>query len=343
MAFRDIVGHQRPITWLQTAVTTNHLGHAYLFHGEPTIGKRLTAIALAQYLHCEAPQGAPTPDACSLCRSCHQIAQTTHPDCLLIQPEDPQKQNPRITIDQIRDIEHLVIYRPLVGSHKVCLIDPADSMTQEAANALLKTLEDPPDHCLFLLISSRPEPLLPTIRSRCITLRFSPLPASSIYEFLKNQTDMEDTDAKLIAAFSEGRLGSALSCDLTELKVKLRQYWALLFGEHTASASRVMDMSESLVKSNQVQEAIHWFWAGLRDLLLLTLDHSLAPALYTEQETALRQLAQHMTPFSILPLIHELNQLERGQQRNFNMQIGLEQFFFHLHDQLGLSLSQELV
>jgi DNA polymerase-3 subunit delta' len=343
MAFRDIVGHQRPIKWLQTAVTTNHLGHAYLFHGEPAIGKRLTAIALAQYLHCEAPQDAPTPDACGLCRSCHQIAQATHPDFLLIQPEDEQKYNPKITIGQIRDIEHLVIYRPLVGSHKVCLIDQADSMTQEASNALLKTLEDPPDHCLFLLISSRPEHLLTTIRSRCITLRFSPLPGTDIYEFLRNRTEREDTDAQLIAAFSEGRLGSALSCDPTELQVKLRQYWALLFGEHTASASRVIDMSEGLVKSNQVQEAIHWFWSGLRDLLLLTLDKSSSPTLYKDQETALRQLAGQMTPFSILSLIHELNQLERGQQRNLNVQIGLEQFFFHLHDQLEISRLQEPV
>jgi len=343
MAFRDIVGHQRPIKWLQTAVTTNHLGHAYLFHGEPTIGKRLTAIALAQYLHCEAPQDAPTPDACGLCRSCHQIAQATHPDFLLIQPEDAQKHNSKITINQIRDIEHLVIYRPLMGSYKVCLIDQADSMTQEAANALLKTLEDPPDHCLFLLISSRPEHLLTTIRSRCITLRFAPLPSAVIYEFLKNRTDMEATDAQLIAAFSEGRLGSALSCDPTELKVKLRQYWALLFGEHTASVSGVMDMSEGLVKSNQVQEAIHWFWSGLRDLLLLTLDNSLSPTLYKDQDTALRRLAQQMTPHFILSLIQELNQLERGQQRNVNMQIGLEQFFFHLHDQLELSRSQKFV
>ncbi|WP_342348298.1 DNA polymerase III subunit delta' [uncultured Nitrospira sp.] len=342
MAFRDLVGHQQPIKWLQTAVSTNHLGHAYLFHGEPTIGKRLTAIALAQYLHCEVPQVAPTPDACGLCRSCHQIAQATHPDFLLVQPEDTQKQNPKITIDQIRDIEHLVIYRPLLGSHKICLIDQADSMTTEAANALLKTLEDPPDHCLFLLITSRPEHLLPTIRSRCITLRFAPLPSSSIYEFLRERTDREASDARLIAAFAEGRLGSALSCDPTELKVKLRQYWALLFGEHTKSASRVMDMSEGLVKSNQVQEAIHWFWAGLRDLLLLNLDHSLSPTLYQDQEAALRELAQQITPSSLLTLIHELNQLERGQQRNLNVQIGLEQFFFHLHDQLKLSHSPEL-
>jgi DNA polymerase-3 subunit delta' len=343
MAFREIVGHQRPIKWLQTAVTTNHLGHAYLFHGEPTIGKRLTAIALAQYLHCEAPQDAPTTDACGLCRSCHQIAQATHPDFLFIHPEDIQKHNPKITIDQIRNIEHLVIYRPLMGSHKICLIDQADSMTQEAANALLKTLEDPPDHCLFLLIASHPEHLLPTLRSRCIALRFSPLSSASIYEFLRNRTDREEADAQLIAAFSEGRLGSALSCDPIELKVKLRQYWALLFGEHTPTASQVMDMSEGLVKSNQVQEAIHWFWSGLRDLLLLTLDHSISPTLYKDQETALRQLARQMTPESILPLIQELNQLERGHLRNLNMQIGLEQFFFHLHDQLELTLSQKPV
>jgi DNA polymerase-3 subunit delta' len=230
-----------------------------------------------------------------------------------------------------------------MGSHKICLIDQADSMTQEAANALLKTLEDPPDHCLFLLIASHPEHLLPTLRSRCIALRFSPLSSASIYEFLRNRTDREEADAQLIAAFSEGRLGSALSCDPIELKVKLRQYWALLFGEHTPTASQVMDMSEGLVKSNQVQEAIHWFWSGLRDLLLLTLDHSISPTLYKDQETALRQLARQMPPESILPLIQELNQLERGHLRNLNMQIGLEQFFFHLHDQLELTLSQKPV
>jgi DNA polymerase-3 subunit delta' len=340
MAFRDIVGHPRPIKWLQTAVTTHHLGHAYLFHGEPTIGKRLTAFALAQYLHCEAPENNPTPDACGFCRSCHQIVQTTHPDFLLIQPEDEQKQNPKITISQIRDIEHLVIYRPLVGSHKICLIDQADAMTQEAANALLKTLEDPPDHCLFVLISSRPEHLLSTIRSRCMTLRFSALPSASVYEFLRTRTDQASADIQLIAAFSEGRLGSALACDPKELKIKLRQYWDLLFGEHPASASRIIDMSEGLVKAQQVQEAIHWFWAGLRDLLVLNLNASTAPSLFKDQETDLRRLAEQMTPHSILPLMQELHQLERGQFRNLNMQIGLEQFFFHLRDQLELSHSQ---
>lgn len=343
MAFRDIVGHERPVKWLRTAVASDHVGHAYLFHGEPAIGKRLTAIALAQYLHCEALEETPHPDACGVCRSCHQIVQVTHPDYLIIQPEDEQKQNPKITINQIRDIEHLVIYRPLVGSHKICLIDPADSLTPEAANALLKTLEDPPDHCLFLLITSRPEHLLMTIRSRCIPLRFSPLPSARLSECLRARTDRSPADVQLMTAFSEGRLGVALTGDPEDVKVKLRQYWDLLFGKPNASASRIMDISEGLVKSHQIQEAIHWFWAGLRDLFMLTLDPSSSPALYKDQEPALRQLAREMTPSSILPLMHELNQLERGQHRNLNIQIGLEQFFFHLHDQLKFAHSQKPV
>jgi len=334
MPFHTIIGHHRPIKWLQTAVTTNHLGHAYLFHGEPAIGKRQTAIALTQLLHCDMPQTGSAPDAGGTGRACHQVEQAIHPDCVIIQPEDGQKQNPKIKVDQIRAIEHLVIYRPLVGSHKVCLIDEADTMTTEAANALLKTLEDPPDHCLFLLMSSRPEHLLPTIRSRCIALRFSPLPIDDIYEYVMQHSSLESSQARLVANFSEGRLGQALQLDPDELQVKLRQYWALLFGEHSVSATHVFDMSESLVKSHQVQEAIHWFQQGLRDLLFLALDETNAPALYREQEPALRQLAQHITPSTILELSQELNQLERGQQRNLNMQVGLEQFFFHLHDHL---------
>ncbi len=334
MPFHTIIGHQRPIKWLQTAVATNHLGHAYLFHGEPAIGKRQTALALAQLLHCENPQGDTTPDACGTCRSCHQIQQAIHPDCLIIQPENGQKQNSRIKIDQIRAIEHVVIYRPLVGSYKICVIDEADTMTVEAANALLKTLEDPPDHCLFLVISSRPEHLLPTIRSRCIALRFAPLAVHVIDEFLRQHSTMTSSDAQLVSTFSEGRLGQAIQQDPEELSIKRRQYGTLLFGNHLTSAAQIFDISESLVKANQVNEAIHWFYQGLRDVLLLALDESKSPLLYWDQESALRQLSRRLSPSAIVELLQELIRLEHGQQRNLNIQIGLEQFFFLLQDHL---------
>ncbi len=333
MPFQTIIGHDRPISWLQTAVKIGRLGHAYLFHGEPAIGKRLTAIALTQWLLCERPPTDPLLDACGTCQACHQVEQAIHPDFVIIQPEDGQKQNPKIKIDQIRGIEQLVIYRPLMGSHKICLIDEAETMTTEAANALLKTLEDPPDHCLFLLISSRPEQLLPTIRSRCLALRFFPLPVTAVEEVLKQRISMPDKDARLVANISEGRLGQALRLDPEELRVKLRQYWALLFGESATATSHIFHTSESLVKSHEVPDAIYWFQQGLRDLLLLSLEESNPPEVYCDQEPALRELAHHMPPSVLIELSHELDQLERGQHRNINLQIGLEQFFFHLQNQ----------
>jgi hypothetical protein len=154
---------------------------------------------------------------------------------------------------------------------------------------------------------------------------------------------MDPADAQFVATFSEGRLGPSLQIDPTELKIKLHQYWALLFGAPPASAARVFDMSEGLVKSHQVQEALHWFWLALRDLLFLALDSTRSPMVYREQESTLRNLAKTTTPSAILQLIQELNQLERGQHRNLNLQIGLEQFFFHLHDQTSLAISHEPV
>ena len=107
------------------------------------IGKRLTAIRLAQALNCEQPPEAEALDSCGHCRSCRQIDARTHPDFFVIEP-DPEQATPQIKIEQVREIEQQFIYRPLIGERKICLIDDADRMTIGAANALLKTLEEPP-------------------------------------------------------------------------------------------------------------------------------------------------------------------------------------------------------
>ncbi|MDR4493626.1 MAG: DNA polymerase III subunit delta' [Nitrospirales bacterium] len=341
MTFREIQGHQRPIRWLQHAVASNHLGHAYLFHGEEAIGKRLVALALTKFLHCERPIDDPLPDACGDCRACHQIAQGTHPDFLSITTEDEQKQNPKIKIDQIRALEHFVIYRPLVAIRKICLIDHADTMTVEAVNALLKTLEDPPDHCIFLLTSSRPEHMLATIRSRCMTMKFSPLSLSETSEFLRTRTKLQQADRQLLASFSEGRLGKALQITPEDLRIQLRQYWALLFGDLPKSPSTIMDMCEDLVKSDQVREAIRWFRFVLRELLLVHLNREHRSLFFPDQTSALLRLSETIDLSDLLDCLNELEKLERGQQRNVNMQLGLEQFFFHLQDHMGNKALQE--
>ena len=134
MPFHEITGHAHPIAVLQAAVSHDRLGHAYLFHGEEAIGKRLTAVHLAQALNCEQPPSPDGLDSCGACRACLQIAARTHPDFITIDP-DRELANPAIKIEQIREIEQQFVYRPLMGERKICLIDDADRMTIGAANA----------------------------------------------------------------------------------------------------------------------------------------------------------------------------------------------------------------
>src|SRR5438093_677039 len=170
MPFLDLIGHERPTAILKASILHDRVAHAYLFFGEDRIGKRLAALRFAQAINCEIDYGPGGPDACGACRSCRQIEARTHPDFLLIEP-DQEQANPQIKIEQIRELEQQLVYHPLVGRRKVCLIDEADRMTPGAANALLKTLEEPPDHSLLLLITSRPSALLATVRSRCHGIR----------------------------------------------------------------------------------------------------------------------------------------------------------------------------
>src|SRR5579885_1746470 len=132
MPFSDVIGHERPKAVLKAALRNDRIAHAYLFHGEPGIGKRLMAFRLAQAINCEAPQSEDAFDTCGLCRSCRQIEGLTHPDFILIAPNQEQS-NPQIKIEEIRALEEQMIYRPLVGQRRVVIIDDADRMTLGAA------------------------------------------------------------------------------------------------------------------------------------------------------------------------------------------------------------------
>ena len=134
MPFADVIGQEGPKKKIRTALAQQAIGHAYLFSGDEGIGKRLMAVRFAQALSCETPPSSSQPDSCGQCRTCRQIASGTWPDFLVIEPEQ-EKANPQIKIDQVREIERHVIYRPLLSARKICVIDDADRLTANAANA----------------------------------------------------------------------------------------------------------------------------------------------------------------------------------------------------------------
>ena len=187
MFFRQILGQERVISHLRTAREKGRLSHAYLFLGPEGVGRASTARALAAALNCLTPRE--DGDACGACASCRRLAAGTHPDFLVIEPtpEALQKQRPQIKIGQIREFCRVTNYPPLGDGWRVVLIKPAEAMNEEAANALLKTLEEPPERHLLVLTAQAEADLLPTIVSRCHKLAFAPLPAALVARELEER------------------------------------------------------------------------------------------------------------------------------------------------------------
>lgn len=205
MPFRDIIGQDRAIDMLTGALRRGRVSGAYLFRGEEGVGKRLTALAFAKALNCREKGD----DACDECDSCGKIDAAVHPDVLMLSPVERL-----IRIDEIRKIDDALSFHPFEGLRKVIIVDDAESMNIAAANAFLKTLEEPPAESVIILISPRPDLLPPTIRSRCSQVRFSTLSTDFCREVIQDKVPKPEVD--LLARLSMGRPGRALSGDLKE-------------------------------------------------------------------------------------------------------------------------------
>jgi len=336
MPFRDCLSHHTSIASLQAAVSHQRLAHAYLFHGEEAIGKRLTALRLTQALSCERPSDADRIDSCGACRSCRQIEAYTHPDFFVIEP-DPEQATRQIKIEQIREIEHQIMYRPLVAERKICLIDDADRMTIGAANALLKTLEEPPEHSLFLVISSRPAALPATIRSRCQALRFLTPARTQVEAALILQRELSPADARFLAIISEGRLGEALTADVNDTRTRQREFLDLVRPQSLQSIGSILTSAEAIAKADRAQDVFAWLARWIRDLVLIQVEGDREQLLYVEDLKTLETYARQADTEQLLDLLREIEMTEQRVTRNLNLHMALETILLRLRQALGLS------
>jgi DNA polymerase-3 subunit delta' len=213
--FRTIVGHRRLLSLLSGAVARDTLPPALLLAGPAGIGKRRSAVALAETVNCLKPEttGEFARDSCGECPACRRIQRGVHPDVILIEPGDMGS----IKIEQVRDVIDRAEFRPFEGRRRVVIINDADGLMPAAQNALLKTLEEPPSASIFLLVSSIPDALLPTVRSRCPKLRFAPLSASEVVDVLTRDHQYGEQDARAVAVDAEGSVGRALEAESADL------------------------------------------------------------------------------------------------------------------------------
>ena len=216
MRFSDIQGQERALHFLSQVIAKKKMPHAYLFTGIPGVGKKTTARALAMALNCVSPQQG---DACGSCPSCRKILHGNAPDFQLIQPEGN-----KIKISQIRELNQELSFAPLSARYRVFVICRSELMTAEAANAFLKTLEEPPPDNIFILTASEPLDLLPTVVSRCQIVSFQPLPRAVVAGWIREKKGLSENDADIIAGLSGGSLGRALTMTESEFLEK-REKW----------------------------------------------------------------------------------------------------------------------
>ncbi len=214
MPFRDLDGHSRLLDLTARAAMRGSLPPSLIFAGPEGVGKRRAAIALAQLFNCASPAGLEAnagPDACGHCSPCRRIGRGVHADVLIIEPGGTGS----IKVDQARQIIERSAYRPYEGRRRLVILDDADGMEVSAQNALLKTLEEPPDASTFVLVTARPEMLLPTVQSRCQRLRFGPLSPGEVAAVLMRDHGFAGTDAQAAALLAGGSIRRALDADTT--------------------------------------------------------------------------------------------------------------------------------
>jgi DNA polymerase-3 subunit delta' len=231
MPFRAVIGHKRLLQLLSRAVARGSLPPSLLLSGVEGVGKRQVASALAEALNCLSPVASDAivadglaVDACGRCGACRRIAKGAHPDVIAIEPEETGS----IKIQAIRDAINAAGFRPFEGRRRVVIVDGADALTTPAQTALLKTLEEPPPASVFILVTARPDVLLPTTRSRCVQLRFGRLTPGEIAAALIARGACGASEAHAVAALADGSLGRALAAGASDLaQVRAAAYDAL--------------------------------------------------------------------------------------------------------------------
>jgi DNA polymerase-3 subunit delta' len=286
-----ILGQPAALALLQRAIAQDRVAHAYAFVGPSGVGRRLAAVAFAQAALCPAR-------GCGACATCRRVAAGQFPDCQIIVPTPPRdnpKGTPTIRIEQIRELERAAALAPLEGARKVFVVDDAERMTLPTAQALLKTLEEPPPRTLLVLIVANPRALPPTVLSRCQRVRFGPLGEADGARLLEDR-GIPPAASALLARLAQGRPGLALETDLETLKAR-RQAALALAAEPRVRLGVALDAAPT--DRPTVAAYLEFYWSWYRDALCLAAGGSATLLVHADQEVALRALAARV-PIPVL-------------------------------------------
>lgn len=317
----QVVGHETAVALLQYSIASERVAHAYLLTGPPQIGKTTLATNLAQALNCRS-ESRP----CGDCSSCQRIARYVHPDVRLIEPEGDS-----IKIEQVRAMQREVTLSPYEGRWRVYILCQFEKATREAANCLLKTLEEPPEHVVLVLTAPEPDLLLPTIVSRCQILPLRPLPVPQVIQALRERWAADEEQASLLGKLSAGRIGWAVMAH-RDREVLIRRERRLAALQDTMAGGRLerLRYAQQLSRrSESIPEILDLWLSWWRDLLLLRTGRS-ESVVNVDQISVLQQQARCYPTGQIKDFIQAIRAAQQQMQQNVNAQLALEVLFLSM-------------
>lgn len=321
--WNDIVGHGDTVRILKNMLAASKTPHAMLFSGPAGIGKMLVARAMAAGLLCGGSLARP----CGECPSCRLLAQGTHPDLVVLGDDGAS-----LKIDQIRALQHEASLAPYHGGGRVMVIEGAQRLTTQAANSLLKILEEPPAGTVFILTTGSPHALLPTIVSRCRNFSFRPLAVAELISLLRNRGEAEGR-AVMAASLSGGRVGEALAV-LAEDGLALRDRAVELVAALPAGgASMVWDESQALDKLSDADRGmlLHRLNQVLRDLMVIANGQD-SLAMNRDIAGRLREMAAAWDDARLDKALEIVREAGRAMEGNANTRLTCEAMLINLVD-----------
>ncbi len=317
--FTDIVGQEQLKEHLQNAIAMNKVSHAYIINGERNAGKEFIAKVFAMTLQCEKGETEP----CGECHSCKQALGNNQPDIIYISHEKPNT----IGVEDIRSqINNDIGIKPYSSPRKIYIINEGEKMTPQAQNALLKTLEEPPEYAVILILTTNVEALLPTVLSRCVALYMKPVPDALVKKYLMEQLAIPDYKANICVAFARGNIGKAKLLASSEEFEKVKD-------EAISLVKNINDMEiHEIVKAIKkiseykfdVNDYLDILMAWYRDVLFFKATKDVNSLVFKEEIQQIMRVSDRSTYEGIETIVNALQSAKKRLEANVNFDLTME-------------------
>lgn len=317
--FETVVGQEPIVEHLQNAINTKKISHAYIINGDRAAGKEYIAGIFARALQCE--NGGTNP--CEACHSCKQALSGNHPDIIRITHEKPNS----IGVDDVREqINNTVFVKPYSSPYKIYIMNEAEKMTTQAQNALLKTLEEPPEYVVILLLTTNVNMLLSTIQSRCVVLNMKPVMDELVKKFLMEEYEIPQYKAEVCVAFARGNVGKARLLALSEEFDKVREDAISLL--KYINDMELPEVMAAIKKINEykfdVNDYLDIIAVWYRDVLMFKATNDPNSLIFTEEIQAIKKRADKSTYEGIEKIIDALDTAKARLTANVNFDLTME-------------------